>query len=966
MMSESSTGDRAAGADATAAIPHWLVELKARAGKGDRPRDKALGRWLGDFLDQDTPSGLLAAEWQLLAACACGTSCLAVAEPVQQTPTGERIRIETPSRSLTDGRTRSLPIPSAARIRAQFLRFLVLGGDESAPVHEAGVELCRAFVDGELDLRGAKCVGRLALVRCCIHGELKIEDASLGILDLEGSRVYGISANRAKIAGSVFLNKGFVCQGMVSFFGATIGGSLQCTEARIRRMKAPNALVFSAATIGGDVSLGKEFRANGCIWFNGANIRGKLACSGASITAPNGTALDCKSATIGGDVLVNGSFAANGCVRFSASTIGGELDCTSATFTNPAGTALDCDGTTITGGVRLDLATTVGPVNLLNARIGKDLVCYGASMTCKGGAALTGTSATIGGNVFLAEVPDAMGDSARPFVAMGGVNFSGAEVGHDFACWGGRFANATGNALDLTASRIKGSVFLSQAYYGDAKIGARFAAEGTVAMDGAQIGRDLVCSGGRFTNPRGNALILDAARVEGNACLDQLRIDYEALAGARFEAKGTVTLYRASIGGHLQCVGGGFEAPDRGGSRRAINGEILSVGGCVFLCGPTRDESKRNPGRTRFTSDGEVRLVGAQIGMQLNCINSEFVNNAANEERKDAASYALDLGIATIRYGLLLGPVARTADAPATLRGSLNLSGATTRELADRGFVDNEGPSAEHFPAKIIGAHDKALSCEAVLSGFSYERLNANSCLTARGRKAWLMRQPDEALSESFRHQPFDHLTKVLRAMGHDDEARAVAVFKQQRLTRRIPLLWKITAVSGVVAAISLLAFGHWWPAAVVIGLLLVTEARTWLWRIVFESLVSYGYRPAQGLVIALVIAMVTGWFYQQAEQNAVLAYQQTGKDQVMPAEPTAQFHPYIYSFDVMLPVVKLGQAEAWKPTRRGFILRLPWGTGELSVGENGTQYVVWMETVFGWLAGGILLALVSGLIKKD
>jgi hypothetical protein len=964
MMSESATGDRAAWADAAAAIPDWLVELKARAGKGDRPRDKALGRWLGDFLDQDTPSGLLAAELRLLAACAQGRQCFAVAVPGKQTPAGERIRIEVPSRSLAHGRTRSLPIPSVARVRAQFLRFLVLGGDESAPVHEAGVELCNAFVDGELDLRGAKCVGRLALVRCCIRGKLKIEDASLGILYLQGSRAYGISANRAKIAGSVFLNKGFVCQGTVDFFGATIGGSLQCTGARIRRMKAPHALVCSAATIGGDVSLDANFRANGCIWFNGANLRGSLNCRGASIAAPNDPALCCKSAMIAGDVLVNGSFAAHGSVRFSASTIGGELDCTSGTFTNAAATALDCDGATITGGVRLNLATMVGAVNLLNARIGKDLVCYGASMMCEGGTALMGTSAIIGGNVFLAEAPNAKGDSPRAFVAIGGVTFSGAEIGHDFACWGGRFTNATGNALQLIASRIKGSVFLTEAYYGSAKTGERFVAEGPVAMDGAHIEGDLLCSGGRFTNPRGNALVLDAARIEGNVCLDQVRIDYEAWVGARFEAKGTVSLYRASIGGHLQCTGGGFAAPDQGGSRRAINGEILSVGGCVFFRGPTVEESNRNPGGARFTSDGEVCLVGAQVGMQFNCINSEFVNRAANEERENAAGYALDLGIATIRYELLLGPVARTADAPATLRGSLNLGGATTRELVDRGFVDNEGPSAEHFPATVVGTH--ALACEVVLSGFSYERLNGNSCLTARGRKAWLMRQPGNALSEDFSHQPFDHLARVLRAMGHEDEARAIAVFKQQRLTRRIPLFWKITAVSGVIAAISLLAFGHWWPAAVVIGLLLVTEARTWLWRIVFEYLVSYGYRPAQGLVIALVIAMVAGWFYQQAEQNAVLAYQQTGKDQVTPAESSAQFHPYIYSFDVMLPVVKLGEAQAWKPIRRGFILRLPWGTGEVSVGENGTQHVVWMETVFGWLAGGILLALVSGLIKKD
>ncbi len=80
------------------------------------------------------------------------------------------------------------------RVRAEFLRFLAIGGDEFAPVHEAGVELHNAFVDGRIDLRGAKCVKRLFLVNCFVDGALSIEGASLGLLHLEGIRVAGITA----------------------------------------------------------------------------------------------------------------------------------------------------------------------------------------------------------------------------------------------------------------------------------------------------------------------------------------------------------------------------------------------------------------------------------------------------------------------------------------------------------------------------------------------------------------------------------------------------------------------------------------------------------------------------------------------------------------------------------------------------------------------------------------------------
>ena len=176
--------------------------------------------------------------------------------------------------------------------------------------------------------------------------------------------------------------------------------------------------------------------------------------------------------------------------------------------------------------------------------------------------------------------------------------------------------------------------------------------------------------------------------------------------------------------------------------------------------------------------------------------------------------------------------------------------------------------------------------------------------------------------------------------MGHEDEARDIAIFKQRLLTRRTVTRCQFV---GVVAV---------W---------------TWLWRTLFDLFVRYGHHPERGLVIALVIAMVTGWFYQQAEQNGVMVHHQTQEQGALKTqEPRAKFYPYIYSFDVMLPVVKLGEAAAWKPSRRGFTLRLPLGLAEVRVCDNCTQYVVWLETVFGWLAGGILLAVVSGLIKKD
>ena len=861
-MTEIAIGDHAAHSTEDKPPEQWLIELKAK--RGDRPRDKARGRWLADFLDQDTASGLLPIEKRLLDACAIGASCS----------------------GKTDGKKET--------VRAGFLRFLALGGDESAPVHESGVELYDAFIDGELDLRGAKVVGRLALVRCDIRAPLKIEDASLGILYLEGSHIAGISGNRVKIGGSVFLQNGFVSDGSVSFFGAEIGGSLQCTGAKIFRTHEQNALVCTAAKIGGNVLLNNDFAVDGCVWLNNAKIGGALKCGKAKFSNGSSTALNCDVATIASDVELDDA-TVDGKVSFVNARVGADFRCTGVKAT--------------------------GQVSLYGADIGHNLICSGGHFVNEQGYALVLDTARIASSLYFDCVWGKDANANKRFEAKGGVSLRSAAIGRDFSCAGGRFVNANDFALVLDTARIASGVFLNCAYSDDAKNVERFDAEGGVSLYGADIGLDLRCSGGHFVNATGEALMLATARIKGAVYLDQMRDDRAGFTGARFEAEGTVNLYGADISGNLECVGGRFVAQDL-----AIRGDAIAVGGCVFFSGPTREELRKTPTRARFTSNGEVRLVGAQIGMQLNCISGEFVNKTPNKERNDAAGYALNLGIASIKYELLLGPLEQTDHEPATITGSMSLSGAKARELADRGFVGEAGPNSKYFPKTIPGLNGKPLACDMSLQGFTYDRLSANSCLTAKARKAWLKRQPKEDLTKSFRHQPFEHLVTVLRAMGHQDDARDIAVSKQWQLTRLSALRLKDIAIA--------------LP----------------LWRTLFGLFMSFGHRPARGVMIALVIAAATGWFYEQAAQHGALTRK----------EPGMQFHPYIYSLDVMLPVVKLGEAEGWKPSRKQFPLHLPFGLGELMVCDNCTQYVVWGETVFGWLAGGLLLALVAGLIKKD
>ena len=121
------------------------------------PRPKrAFGRSLADFRIEGatTPNGLHPAEERLLDCAARGTECrIASVRPEKATPENT--------------------------VRGAFLRFLLLGGDEDAPVHEKGAILHGAFVDSDIDLESAEAVRSFRLINCHIAGRLAGSNAGV-------------------------------------------------------------------------------------------------------------------------------------------------------------------------------------------------------------------------------------------------------------------------------------------------------------------------------------------------------------------------------------------------------------------------------------------------------------------------------------------------------------------------------------------------------------------------------------------------------------------------------------------------------------------------------------------------------------------------------------------------------------------------------------------------------------------
>jgi hypothetical protein len=97
-------------------------------------------------------------------------------------------------------------------------------------------------------------------------------------------------------------------------------------------------------------------------------------------------------------------------------------------------------------------------------------------------------------------------------------------------------------------------------------------------------------------------------------------------------------------------------------------------------------------------------------------------------------------------------------------------------------------------------------------------------------------------------------------------------------------------------------------------------------------------------------------------------------------------FSPFVYSLDIMLPLLDLGQKRDWQPIDRAdhpVQLDLPQLTwlpvndlrhSEIPdfdiktkpIGEGTLDTIVRLQTLLSWGALGLLIAMLSGLIKKD
>lgn len=377
-------------------------------------------------------------------------------------------------------------------IRAELIRWLCVNRRAKELVDPRGIQLFGAMVSDSLDLDNVTIPFRLRLERCWLTQGLTLLDAQMPMLDLQGTRVRAITADRVLVNGTVFLRNGFHAEGEVRFLDSQIDGDLDCggatfeNPARDQVISSGNALNADRAVVKGGVFLSGGFRAKGEVRFVKAQIGVQLNCIGGTFENPaqaggSGIALYGDRVAVNGDALLRGGLSAKGEVRFSGAQIGGDLDCGGATLENPpqgdvtgSGTALEASDAVVKGGVYLRNGFSArGDVRLLGAQIGGDLDC--------GGAKISGTveaeRAVIEGALFWRSVGNLSGL---------GLDLTGASVGalaDDAGSWpaNGRLAldgfvygRISDNAPKDVASRLdwlkrQGS-FTSQPYAQLAKV----------------------------------------------------------------------------------------------------------------------------------------------------------------------------------------------------------------------------------------------------------------------------------------------------------------------------------------------------------------------------------------------------------------------------------------------------------------------------------------------------------------
>ena len=441
----------------------------------------------------------------------------------------------------------------------------------------------------------------------------------------------------------------------------------------------------------------------------------------------------------------------------------------------------------------------------------------------------------------------------------------------------------------------------------------------TILADGA------VVAGAFFLKKcRAELLQFSGARIEGQfACDDsaftKLILDGGVVGVGLFlrRATGQVKMTRARVGMDFDCEGGSFRAA-HGSSDLALDAGGVSVEGTVFL-------------RGGFRAFGSVQLLGAHIGLNLDCTGAEFK--------------ALQADSVVVGGTVFLSHGFRAHDAihftSCQIRGDFNCTNATIetgltieRAAIQGAFFWREVTIAETAGLDLLNTSVGSLSDDRAswprqghleLHGFVYERFSIHSPREADERLDWLR------LQKSFAAQPYRQLAGVLRDEGDDGGARQV-LYELECLRRR--------------------------------------------WNLVLRFLIGYGYHPQRallwfvGLVILGFLLFANGFYAGSMVPTDRDAYA-IFKDRHSLPNHYVRFHALIFSLENSLSLFRLGQIDQWEPdpTARNAVTSCETFASCVSAWSHSSNFLLWFrlcQLLCGWFLATMWIAGMTGLVRRN
>jgi hypothetical protein len=361
-------------------------------------------------------------------------------------------------------------------------------------------------------------------------------------------------------------------------------------------------------------------------------------------------------------------------------------------------------------------------------------------------------------------------------------------------------------------------------------------------------------------------VVLTGAHITGTLQMERTRLQHPgdvALLGNRLVVDDDLVAPEAVVDGEFRLaaarIGGAIlldRATLRHEGRRALNGYKLSVGAGLVA-------------RAGFSVTGEVALVDASVAREVTFRGAMFSNPGGN------ALQAMGIVVGTdIRFSGGFAAHGTIQLSRARVGAEIHLSHArltspdgdaiSCRYARASTFVLDSGSSVEgtvdlsYSQFTDIQDDPACWPSRLKLSGLSYDALDPP--LTTAQRVQWLRRDAD-----GYAPQSYETLAAMYRRLGDDAAARAVLLARERE--RRAQLPW---------------------------------YGRAWSW--LQEITVGYGYRPLRATawlgVFLAVGTLVFGLHHPPP----------------FPGTTPPAFNPFIYTVDLLVPLVDLGMRNSYNP----------------------------------------------------